>query len=220
MRLPPRFVRLTVLCAATINLFAVFYFGVRPWYQRWGTEGDEATRTLAGDEVVLHSRAADQTTRAITIYAPTQRVWPWLAQLGQDRAGFYSYELLEDLVGCEMPSTDRVHPEFQRWELGDELWMYPASKAGGVGHALLVRYESERALVFATRQTGTLPPEPYDGSWAFVLEPIDPTTTRLLVRGRASGPRGFFGAGFDHFVFEPVHFFMERKMMESIKIYA
>lgn len=220
MRLPPWTIRSAALCAVTLSLFAAFYFGVRPWYLSWGTEGDEAQRPLPGDDAVADVRARDQTTRAISIYAPVDRVWPWLAQLGQDRAGFYSYELLEDLVGCEMPSTDRIHPEFQSWELGDKLWMYPPEKLGGLGHALLVRLEPGRALAFATRQSGTRPSEPYDGSWAFVLEPIDGNTTRLLVRGRAGGPRALFGATFDHFVFEPVHFVMERKMMESLKTYA
>jgi hypothetical protein len=220
MRLPPWFVRAAALCAATVNLFAVFYFGVRPWYLTWGTERDEATRPLPGDEAVPDVRVRDQTTRAIDIYASADQVWPWLAQLGQDRAGFYSYELLEDLVGCKMPSTDRIHPEFQSWKPGDKLWMYPSQKFEGVGHARLVRYEPGRVLVFATRQTGTTPPEPYDGSWGFVLEPLDGNTSRLLVRGRAGGPRAFFGAAFDHFVFEPIHFVMERRMMEGIKTYA
>ena len=137
-------------------------------------------------------------------------------------AAFQNHDptLLEDLVGCQMPSAGRVHPEYQRWQLGDKLWMYPPDKLDGLGHALLARHEPGRALAFATRQIGTPQSAPYDGSWTFVLEPLDAHSARLLVRGRAAGPRPLFGAAFDHLVFEPLHFMMERKMLESIKTLA
>jgi hypothetical protein len=210
-------IRAGALALAVLNLFAVFYLGVRPWYLGWGARAEERARALPGDELVPAPRANTGSTRAITIHAPRSAVWPWLVQLGQDRAGFYSYELLEDLVGCEMPSSDRIRPEFQRRKLGDKLWMYPPHKAGGMGHALLARYEPEHLLAFATRQTGTTLDQPYDGLWNFVLEPMGAETTRLLVRGRAGGERGFWGQAFDRLVFEPIHFFMERRMMEEIK---
>ena len=111
---------------------------------------------LPGDEIVPAARSRE--TRAITIAAPAAQVWPWLAQLGQDRAGFYSYRLLENLVGCEMPNIEQLDPRLQSWKLGDKLWMYPPRKAGGVGFAVLAAYEPGRALGFATRQIGTAAP--------------------------------------------------------------
>jgi hypothetical protein len=213
-------VRWLALLSALGALFAVTFLLVRPWYLTWGASVAEVRAALPGDELISAPRTRDSTTRAITIHAPAAEVWAWVAQLGQDRGGFYSYEILEDAVGCEMENADRVHPEFQHWKPGDKLWMYPPHKLGGLGHAVLLRHDPGRALVFGTRQVGTPRAVPYDGTWAFVVEPLGPETARLLVRGRAAGERGFFGAAFDHFVFEPIHFVMERKMLAGIALRA
>jgi hypothetical protein len=220
MDLHAMFKRLSAVAIAKSVLLGVLIVLVRPWYLTWGATPDEAARRLPGDEIVVDARGNASTTRAITINAPAAQVWPWLAQLGQDRGGFYSYAVLENLVGCELQNADRVHPEFQNWKLGDKLWMYPPHKLHGMGHAMLAGYEPGRALAFATRQTGTPEWAPYDGSWSFVLDPVDAQTTRLLVRGRAGGPRSAFGSVFDRVIFEPVHFAMERKMLFGIKARA
>ena len=166
------------------------------------------------------TQARDQVTRALTIEAPLAEVWPWIAQLGQDRAGFYSYELLEDLVGARMPRADRLLADRQAWRLQDRIWMYPPEKAGGYGGAPLLDYVPGRALGFGTWQLGTPHSAPPDGSWAFVLEPIDADTTRLLVRARAAGGEPVVARVFNLVVFEPAHFVMERKMMVNIKALA
>lgn len=173
------------------------------------------SRPLPGDEIV--ATATFQETRAITINAGVDRIWPWLAQLGQDRGGFYSFDLLENLVGCEMPTSDRLLPERQRWQLGDKLWMYPPDKAGGSGFATLRSHIPGVALGFGTRAVGTALHEAEDGSWSFVLDPIDDSTTRLLVRGRGSAGRSLLGRAFDRTIFEPVHFAMERRTMIGLK---
>jgi hypothetical protein len=147
-------------------------------------------------------------------------VWPWVAQIGQDRAGFYSYELLENLVGCEMRNLDYLIPALQGWQVGDKLWMFPPQKLGGIGQAPLAIYQPGRALVFYTRRTGTTLDDPPDGTWAFVVEPRDAATSRLVMRARARGTLGLLGAAFNRGIFEPVHFVMERKMMEGIRARA
>ena len=121
--------RFIALGATTVAILSAFLLLVRPWYLHWGATDEEARRSLPGDGIIPN--AVGQGTRAITIRAPVERVWPWLAQLGQDRGGFYSYDLLENLVGCEMPTIDRLDPEKQAWRPGDKLWMYPQHKAGG-----------------------------------------------------------------------------------------
>ena len=65
-----------------------------------------------------------------------------MAQIGQDRAGFYSYEILENLVGCKMKNLDYLIPALQHWQEGDKLWMYPPDRAGGIGQAPLARLRS------------------------------------------------------------------------------
>jgi hypothetical protein len=207
-----------ILALALAAIGANFVVYTRPWFLRWGATPNELTRVLPGDEIVPN--AASQYTRAVTIQASVEQVWPWLAQLGQDRGGFYSFDLLENLVGCQMPVDDVLRPAKQTWQEGDRLWMYPKEKAGGAGFATLRTYVPGRAMGFATRAPGTMLDEPEDGSWSFVLEPIDGRTTRFLIRGRLAPGRSSAGLAFDRLFFEPVHFFMERRMMLGIKALA
>ena len=210
-----RSVRALLLLATLTVLCAGFFAIVRPWYLNWGTTTAERRMMLPGDEIIADARS--QQTRAISIAAPVDFVWPWLAQLGQDRGGFYSYDVLENLVGCEMPTIDVRHPDKQQWQLGDKLWMYPKEKAGGAGFATLRAYVPGRALGFAARSFGTSLGEPENGSWSMVLVPVSANTTRLLVRGRGAPGRSLLGATFDRAIFEPIHFVMERRMMVGIK---
>ena len=209
--------RLAALVGALAVLLTLFFWGVRPWYQRWGATESEARSTLPGDELLVGGRGS---TRAITIDAPTTTVWRWLAQLGQDRGGFYSYEFLEDLVGAEMENRSELDPRIPPWKRGDKLWMYPPNKLNGAGHADLLRIDPGQALVFGTWQFGTDMSKPSNGTWAFVLEPLPADQTRLIVRSRAAGERPPLAAAFDVLVFEPIHFVMERKMLEGIKAHA
>ena len=206
--------RVLGLFGLVVALFAVFLSLVRPWYLHWGASEKEFSGLLPGDEFV---DARSQSTRAIDIDAPAANVWPWLLQLGQDRGGFYSYELLENLVGTNMHNVDTLSPALQRWKIGDKLWMYPPDKLGGAGFAVLDRIDPGRALVFGTHQLGTLPTEPTDGTWAFIVQPLDAGHSRLVVRGRGAGYHSPWARAFERVVFEPVHFMMERKMMEGIK---
>ena len=157
--------KLAAFGAVTFLLVTFFVIAVRPWHRSWGATVWEERRALPGDEIVSSPRASGGNTHAITIHAPASEVWAWLAQLGQDRGGFYSYEILEDLAGCEMENADRRHPEFQHWAVGDKLWMYPPHKLDGLGHAVLMRFESGRALGFGTKRPGTPLSAPPDGSW-------------------------------------------------------
>jgi hypothetical protein len=204
---------------ALVAVFAIalgaFFAFVQPWYARWGATGDEVAARLPGDDIV--TGAVVEETRAITIDAPVERVWPWLAQLGQDRGGFYSYDLLENLVGCDMPVDDVLRPDRQSWTIGDRLWMYPPAAAGGIGYAILRDYIPGRALAFGTHVPGA---DDIDtGSWAFVLRPLDDRTTRLLVRSRTlpAAATSWSARAFNVAVFSPIHFAMERRTMIGLK---
>ena len=164
---------------------------VRPWLQTWGVTPGEAGKALPGDEVI--PEPGGQTTRAVTIDAPVEEVWPWIAQLGQDRAGFYSYEWLENLAGARMKNTSSVQPEWQERELGEIVKLHWANGLE------LTRFEPNR--VFAL------------GGWYLVLEPRD-GQTRLYARTRfPAGPASIAYA----FLLELPHFIMERKMLLGIK---
>jgi hypothetical protein len=192
---------------------------VRPWFSTWGATPQESSAVYPGDEI---SPGADTvTTRAITIRAPATDVWPWVAQVGQDRAGWYSYRLLENIVGSEMPRLDTIVPAFQDRRQGEKVWMYPPEKAGGVGHALLARIETPRAFVMMTASVGSAPAaDALGNSWSAILEPIDDHTTRLIMRSRGTDAPGWASRAFGRLVFDPIHFAMERKMMTTIAALA
>jgi len=138
-----------------------------------------------------------QSTRAVTVDAPPEAVWPWLAQIGQDRAGFYSYEWLENLAGCEMRNAERVDPEWQRREVGEPVMLHPA--APGLPVTI---FEPGRVIGL-------------EGWGVFVIEPAaGGSRTRLIARGRI--PRGS-ATLFYRGLLEIPHFVMQRKMLLGIK---
>lgn len=206
--------RLLALVFVFATLLMIFLLVVQPWYQRWGATDDEIAAPLPGDSIAIN--ATSQDTRAITIDRPIDHVWPWLAQLGQDRGGFYSFDLLENLVGCEMPTDDLLRPSRQSWTVGERLWMYPPEKAGGIGFAVLREFDPGRALAFGTHVPGDTPSID-SGSWTFVLRKVDPWTTRLIVRSRAESSPTWWGRAFDRAIFSPAHFVMERRTMIGLK---
>lgn len=194
-------------------LLVLLLVAVRPWYTSWGSSERERSAAPPGDV----SSARAHVTRAIDIRAPAERVFAFVSQLGQDRAGFYSYEWLEDLVGCEMPNLEHLDPRLQRWSVGDKLWMYPPGKLQGLGHATLIRHEPGRALVFGTRSPALDGEGPISGTWAFIVEPTGPQSSRLIVQSSGAPPPGLLGAAFKGAIFEPLHFAMERRMLEGIR---
>ena len=208
-------VRLGTVVAALAALGGVYAAVARPWIRRWGATDAELVQRLPGDEIVPAPRS--QETRAITINAPASVVWGWVAQIGQDRAGFYSFRALENLFGCEMPDVQALTPALQRWKVGDKLWMYPPRKAGGAGFATLAVFEPGRALGFATRQIGRGLNDAPDASWSFIVKPVDAGTSRLILRGRGTGGLSLLPGAFTVAIFEPAHFAMEERMMMGIK---
>ena len=140
--------------AAVIGGAAAYLLVVRPWQLRWGATDEERGATLAGDDLIPNPDLV--ATRAITVHALADHVWPWIAQLGQGRGGFYSYDALENLVGCDIHSADRVVPEWQDIKVGDQVKLHPEV---GLGVTVV---EQGRALVLRGGvPMGAVPP-PYD----------------------------------------------------------
>jgi len=132
---PRAIIRAGALAASLGALLLAFFFVVRPWYSSWGADEALQRSRLPGDSLLW--QGASRETRAILIRKPAGQVWPWVAQIGQDRGGFYSYAILENLVGCHMQNLDYLIPALQYWKEGDKLWMYPPTDAGGIGQAPL-----------------------------------------------------------------------------------
>lgn len=150
---------------------------LRRRYLRWGATDDELHRSLTGDELL--PKVDQSTTRAITISAIADHVWPWIAQLGQGRGGFYSYDWLENLVvRADLHNADRIVPEWQLLTVGAEVRLAPEVALEVVG------LEPGRGLVLrGSIPMGTVAP-PYEFTWAFVLIPQPDGTTRFVVRER------------------------------------
>lgn len=192
-------------------LVSAYHLVVRPWYLNWGATDEESTRRLPGDDLV--PTASSETTRAITIEAPCDEVWPWVVQLGQGRGGFYSYSLLENLAGADIHNVDRVVPELQHLEVGDSIRM---AKEDYWLQSPLTTMTVERI-----DQGRTLVLRGYDGgTWTFHLEPIDAETTRFVVRGRTPANQSFLDRLVRYLAYELPHFIMERGMMRGIKARA
>jgi len=189
--------------------YAVSAVAARPWMGRLGSTAAERALPLAGDDLVPD---AEQQTHAVTIDAPPEVVWPWLVQIGQGRAGFYSHDRLERLVGADIRNADEIHPEWQHLAVGDLVRTYrPIPRFEPLGWivaaidppCLLVVHEPKRSDII-------------NSSWAFVLE-RDGRRTRLLSRWRFRR-RGSAHTVFKWLVFDPAHFIMETGVLHGLKM--
>lgn len=191
-----------------------------PRYRRWNATDDEVTRALPGDERV--SAPALTQTLAVTIDASPAAVWPWLAQIGQERGGLYSYELLENIARCQIHNADRIVPE---WELhvGDRVRLGPP----GYPVHQVVGLECGRWLLLAGAdiKTGEAPQPPQPGqaeytnySWVFYLHQQPDGATRLLTRNHLDyAPRSFGLRLMWEWFTDPIGFVMTRRMLLGIK---
>jgi hypothetical protein len=198
----------SIILALGALLFAgVLYVVVaRPRINQWGATDQEHQATWPGDHLV--DRPGFVWTNVVTIEAPAAQVWPWLVQLGQGRGGLYSYDWLENLIGCDVHSTDRILPQFQQpLRVGDRV-IRMARYAPSNPVAL---FDPGRALVLGDIKDSDaeLAAGKARSSWAFILQPVDQHATRLLVRCRGSSLMARLQG--------PVQFVMQRKMMLGIK---
>lgn len=204
---------LSRLASAPVALLTTYLLLIRPWHLRWGATDDEVARGLPGDGRV--PRPVLQSTRAITIDAPPERIWPWLAQMGWQRAGWYTFPVL-DSFDLKAPGGPRlggppvreIIPSLQDPQVGELL------DPSGFRVASI---EPKRELVLEV--VGGVPGVPWlagDSTWVFVLVPVDGGHTRLIERWRLAFPRTlpllfFWG------VVELVDFVMQRTQLRHIK---
>jgi hypothetical protein len=204
-----------VLGAAAVAAYAL---AVRPWLLRWGMRDDEKQLALPGDEFVQHP--VYETTRAITIDAPASRVWQWLVQIGVGRGGFYTYDALENVAGLNIHSANEIRPEWQNLQVGDVIRISPVTplkvEVLEPDRALVLHIAMSLLTAEVVDANDPATREFIDWTWAFVLDEIAPMTTRLIVR-----VRGNYKPDVLKFVvpvvLEPIHFIMERGMLQGIK---
>ena len=185
----------TAVAAAAAAAAAGFAFAVRPWWRTWGLDPEVSTAPLPGDDLVPDATTVD--TRVIDIAAPPAAVWPWLVQMGDTRAGLYSYSVLGFPHG---KGANMIAPEWQHLAEGDVL-----------NEWIVREIEPERALVLASDLMGRW-------SWVFVLEPLDGGAhTRLVERWKGTATGGPRGMGVLLSALDFGEFLMIRKQMLGIR---
>jgi hypothetical protein len=189
---------LRAACVLVSGCVALYLALLRRPVLTWGATDDEAAARLPGDELL--EDADGVSTRAIDIGAPASAVWPWLVQMGPSpRAGAYTYDWIENLLGLDMHSADRILPEFQHPEVGETISLGPNAMR-------LERVEPERVLSWRSA----------DGNWVwtFVLAEHG-GRTRLVSRNRFRLPT--LAARIGMAPMEPASLVMERKMLLGIR---
>jgi hypothetical protein len=167
----------------------------------WGATDEEASARLPGDELL--EDADGVATRAIDIHTPASRVWPWIAQMGPSpRGGAYTYDWIENLLGLDMHSANRILPEFQHPRVGDTIGY-------GSNRMRVERVEPDHVLAWRSE----------DGNWVWTFVLMEHGgSTRLISRNRFRLPT--LGARIGMIPMEPASLLMERKMLRGIKLRA
>ena len=185
---------LTIGAFGVMAALGAYRLWIQPWQHRWGATDEEVGRTMPGDDLIPD---AASTTRAITIAAPAEQVWPWLVQLGYGRGGWYSYDWIDN---DGQPSADRIIPELQQLRAGDQILMLP-----DMGPRVR-DLEPNRFFVAGDQEAGT---------WCLALYPAA-GGCRLVSRWRVDWPLTPATA-FWILLSDPGAFIMERRMLKGIR---
>ena len=176
-----------------------------PWMNRWHTTNEERSTGFPGDDLVKAPKLI--INRGVTIHTTPQKIYPWLLQIGADKAGMYSYTWLERLTGCKMAKDEVIRPQWQELKEGDLMKMCAGDFAPPP--YLVARIIPNESVIFGHKEG-----EEWAETWQFVLFPQADRTTRLLTRTSTT----MVGGAWE--IFNRIAFVMERKMLLTIKSLA
>lgn len=205
---------LLVLIGLALLAWIGYFTLAWPWLSRWGATTEEIQQALPGDD--LAPSPALVTTKAITVQAPPEAIWPWLVQLGVDRGGMYSYLWVENgLLRLNVTNTEQIRPEWQQIAVGDFLRFTPKEYPLNPGPGLYVKQiDPNRALILCFGMENT--PSDCTTTWQFVLAPQADGSTRLILRSiQPAGSSWLANAAGK--VAQAFPFYMERKMLLTLK---
>ena len=208
------FARTLALLAGAAGGYATI---VRPRLLRWGATDAEVRRPYPGADLVPGGRRG--ATMAVTIDAPPSAVWPWLVQMGCDRAGWYSWDRLDN---AGVASSERIVDDWQKIAVGDHLLSTPD------GHTWfeVAALEPERFLALRAAfdlrgrpfdPAGPRPEHFTDTAWCFALEPLPGARTRVVVSGYAAAEPRLLQAVIAAVVWEPTHWIMQTRQFANLK---
>ena len=185
-------------CLAIILMFALL-----PWMDRYGATDVEIAASLTGDELVPNPRITY--TRAVSINASPEQIYPWIVQLGAEKGGMYSYTWFEtNILQCELINADRIHEEWQNLKVGDPMKMCPGTSGPPPYEIAII--EPGQAIAMGHKENGD-----WIEIWQFNLVPQNDGTTRLVIRSRSAAEGWFWDA------IRPGEFIMMQRMMMGIK---
>jgi hypothetical protein len=188
---------------AVVAVFSAFYLSVlHPWMNRWGVTDAEAGMTLPGDGEMVGGQIIS--TRGVTINASSDEVWKWVVQLGQERAGFYSEDWLENLTLADIHNADEIRAEWQQRQQGEKVLGAGGAVYGENSFWLIPVYEEGKAIYL----------------WgSIVVLPVDGHTSRLITRSYTVPASPVIQTALA-FTYDWMHFVMERGMLLGIKARA
>lgn len=195
MRRVRQFIKYTLILYAIIAV--VYWIFIRPAHILWGATAAEQQMKYPADELITPKQVV--TTRAISIKARKEKIWPWIAQTGQNRGGFNSYYWLENLFAAEMHNAGSIMPQWQNPQPGDTVYY---GKEEGYELISFVKQNEYYSL----------------GGWTLYLDSVSADNTRLIVRYPSMEVKqNRMMKAFYYGLFEPLHFIMESGMMMGIK---
>lgn len=197
-----RFLLILGILVVIAAVFVLVVIILMPWMDRWGTTPDEQAAAFPGDDNVPDPILI--ANRGVTIHATPEKIYPWILQIGADKAGMYSYTWLERLVGCKMAKDEVIRPEWQKLKEGDLMKMCAGDFAPPP--YIVARIIPNQVVVFGHKDG-----EKWAEEWEFVLIPKSDGTTRLVTRTRTTMAGGMWD------VVRPIAFMMEQKMLRTIK---
>lgn len=184
----------------------------RRWWSNYGSTREEREASWAGDRLL--GAGAEMYTRAIAIDAPPQVAWAWLVQLGLDRAGFYSYELMERALGMPVTNYEYIDPAWQTRSAGDLVLFHPKEPRIPVAHA-------DQGVCLCFAQTPEQEPSGTGWSWSLYVQPAGAPPhmrCRLIVRnGYARAAKQSLLRRVLGTLEAPLDFLMERRMLRTLK---
>jgi hypothetical protein len=194
-------VAIGIVVVALVLIGVGFFRLYRPWQLRWGATGEEVGASMPGDEVVL--RPTFNATRAVTIDAQPEEVWPWIVQIGFGRAGWYSYDFLDNMG---RHSAEHIVPELQHIEVGDLVPLGPGENSG----MRVKEFVPGRSILWWDEMNQLT-------TWTWALDAMPDGRTRLVTRVRSRASRGHPTSAIWLLLVELADFPMMRKCLLGIK---